>query len=44
MDGGMRRVLALCMILLPMGLKRYLSHRVLGWEIDPTARIGFSFI
>jgi acetyltransferase-like isoleucine patch superfamily enzyme len=44
MDIRMRRVLALCMILLPMGLKRYLGQRLLGWEIHPTARIGFSII
>ncbi|HSZ36513.1 MAG TPA: hypothetical protein VK773_05430 [Acidimicrobiales bacterium] len=38
------KLLALLMLVLPASLRAELGRRVLGWDIDPTARIGRSLI
>ena len=41
---GMRRLLAMLVIVLPQRLKRLVGRLLLGWDIHPTARIGPSVI
>ncbi len=40
----MRKILALVSVLFPWALRRWLLVRLLGYEIHPTARIGWSWI
>jgi len=40
----LKLLILLVAVILPQSLKRLVYNKVFGWDIDPTARIGLSFI
>ena len=41
---GMKRLLAVFLLILPWRLRRIALIKIFGYQIHPTARIGFSLI
>jgi acetyltransferase-like isoleucine patch superfamily enzyme len=40
----LRRLLQAAAVFLPFALKRFIYTRLLGWRVDPAARVGFSYL